>query len=927
MKNKIYLLSFFCFFLACKKTRQINSQDFALKKGLEHFQKAYREYGEESDSLSIFHYDSALYHLTIYTEQASQSTDTNYWHSLHALGYTYYKLKYLQKAEDCLAKDGGVIGKQQFLFSYWKGRVLYELGEYQKAKEIFMPLLRHPYLEQDKNQKAIICLDLANMSANLGDAQESILPYFKTAQVCAITPSIKLNVYRGLGVFYDRSEETYQDYDSANFYFQKARLLANTQNIAPPEMFWYNYATLLGHIAQTDAAQAKIAWDSATVFFQRETRIQESRRDSNNLADIYNNWGYFARKIIYPDLNNSIRYYSQAFQFLFSHKTPYQKVALSNSRSILLTNYTYAGLAKSYFAKYGDTKFHQTTYLDTSLFYYLKVKEAMVHTRKTLGTEESKQILNDILYGVYEPALQAVDFLYQQAGKQDTALQLAYQLIEAGKSLNLLENINNKDALEKSGIPQELVEKEEMLQGAILDLEKEFQRKKDVNILKKKQQKESELAQLLVQLETDRQSHRYYELKYPSTNLTIQQIEDKCKRENTTFIDFFQGNNSVCALYVSPTKTGFLRKEVSDSILNALSANCTQLIDSMKSENVETLKSVVTKFQKPSNLLYQLIFKELDSLLYQQVGQKVVLILDGHLHKIAFDALMYAPSAESYLIKKYNFSYQPSAYLWYHASQNTLTSPRIAAFAPVFDATFYQTYPRAKHQPEIALSESEKTIGKLSKCYDFDTYLREKATIHTFQQKAEDYDILHLATHAYGNDNSPDSTCFALAPNQKGDSTYLGRLYLENIYATPMKKAELALLTACETGKGKIAKGEGVMSLARAFRYAGCQRMITTLWSVDEKETMKTSEDFYAHLAQGKNYGDALYEAKLTKFTNHLPPRDWAGLILIGDAKGGCKLTTSQPFWKKWDWLIVLLLIVGSVVALGIWRKRNYFFT
>jgi len=88
-------------------------------------------------------------------------------------------------------------------------------------------------------------------------------------------------------------------------------------------------------------------------------------------------------------------------------------------------------------------------------------------------------------------------------------------------------------------------------------------------------------------------------------------------------------------------------------------------------------------------------------------------------------------------------------------------------------------------------------------------------------------------------------------------------LYLTEIYGLHLN-ANLLVLSACETGIGKLEKGEGMISLARAFNYAGVPAIVTTLWKIDDESTSKIMEYFYENLNNSLSKNEALHQAKLT---------------------------------------------------------------
>jgi CHAT domain-containing protein len=111
---------------------------------------------------------------------------------------------------------------------------------------------------------------------------------------------------------------------------------------------------------------------------------------------------------------------------------------------------------------------------------------------------------------------------------------------------------------------------------------------------------------------------------------------------------------------------------------------------------------------------------------------------------------------------------------------------------------------------------------------------------------------------------------------------------LRNIYNLTLN-ADLVVLSACETGIGELKRGEGIVSLARAFAYAGAKSIITTLWSVNDKSTMHIMEEFYRQLHKGQPKDYALWKAKMEYLqkakseTAH--PFFWSAFVPVGDMR------------------------------------------
>ncbi|HKL02599.1 MAG TPA: CHAT domain-containing protein, partial [Cryomorphaceae bacterium] len=129
--------------------------------------------------------------------------------------------------------------------------------------------------------------------------------------------------------------------------------------------------------------------------------------------------------------------------------------------------------------------------------------------------------------------------------------------------------------------------------------------------------------------------------------------------------------------------------------------------------------------------------------------------------------------------------------------------------------------------------------------------------------------------------------------------------------------ADLAVLTACETGLGAYSDGEGVLSLAYAFQYAGCPNVMYSLWKIDDKQSTEIARGFYNELKSGKTYSGALRAAKLN-YMNRVPqelaaPFYWSGMVIAG-TNGQFEVDNSWPIWLYV--LVISVIIILTVIVM-----------
>lgn len=178
--------------------------------------------------------------------------------------------------------------------------------------------------------------------------------------------------------------------------------------------------------------------------------------------------------------------------------------------------------------------------------------------------------------------------------------------------------------------------------------------------------------------------------------------------------------------------------------------------------------------------------------------------------------------------------------------------------------------------------------------------------------------MAHLAIH--GVADTVNALQSRLIFRAGGDSLEDGQLYAHELYDLNLEQLDLAVLSACESGIGKNQAGEGVMSMARGFAYAGCPSIVISLWKLDDRTAAKVMRSFYAHLSENEPIDDALTNAKsdylssANEFKSH--PSYWAAFLAVGDTR---PLDLNRS--KAWIWTVTLL-VISSVVFLYFFRKR-----
>jgi len=177
-------------------------------------------------------------------------------------------------------------------------------------------------------------------------------------------------------------------------------------------------------------------------------------------------------------------------------------------------------------------------------------------------------------------------------------------------------------------------------------------------------------------------------------------------------------------------------------------------------------------------------------------------------------------------------------------------------------------------------------VLECAEIFEGQPYIEGQAREYAFKQNAADAGILHLAMHAFLDDVNPLYSRLAFNLEGEGKEGEDELLYAYELYNTRLN-ADLAILSACNTGAGRVAKGEGVMSLSHAFKYAGCPNVVLNYWPANDKSAKDLVVSFARHLKDGKGKSEALNEARKAYLQSAAPsdahPYFWGGLTLIGD--------------------------------------------
>jgi CHAT domain-containing protein len=260
---------------------------------------------------------------------------------------------------------------------------------------------------------------------------------------------------------------------------------------------------------------------------------------------------------------------------------------------------------------------------------------------------------------------------------------------------------------------------------------------------------------------------------------------------------------------------------------------------------------------------------------------RLVLVGDGPLHELPWAALL--DSRGKRLIERYSLSTTVSlGVLTWPPSQRPPTATLMCAVDPVGKGgERFEMARRSGFAPlRYAREETRKVAQLFPGAVGFAGPLAREGEV---KAQMDRYALLHFATHGILDAQNGLRSWLLLAP-EPAESKEDGRLEGQEIVELPLS-ARLAVLSACETGRGQPSGGDGLLSLAWAFRAAGCPSIVASQWKVDDRATGKLMVDFYRALKAGQRKDEALRQAMLAvkKEPGYSAPFYWAAFQVIGD--------------------------------------------
>lgn len=557
--------------------------------------------------------------------------------------------------------------------------------------------------------------------------------------------------------------------------------------------------------------------------------------------------------------------------------------------------------------------------LDASLETFRRGDSLITWSRYSYQNRASRDLLAANANELYAGALHTLFHLYEQTA--DTAyFNLALAYVEQNKALSVLENLNELYARSFLGIPDAVVKAEQSLVEDIDfytrqlklsrgEADKEMLGRWEESLFLKRRAQDSLLKDIRLR------HPRYYNMRHGRQEVSPGRLRSELLAEGETLVEYFLDGDSVFVLLLSAGQQHFYRLPAPDL-----------------AEQVALLREAAIQRSDTFYALSHSLYRTLVLPLADDIsGGRLAIVPDGVLAYLPFELLLSEPppppdqvrhASMPYLLRAYSIRYLFSAgsALQYRLLQGEQRAGRrgILALAPIFGPN------GAGSGHFTALPGAQAELDSLETGFMGWFFRGKRATESNFKRFSQYADVYHIATHADVNDLLPGASRLLLQPGSGED----GELFAYELYKLRLP-AGLAVLSACNTGIGKIKKGEGSASLAHAFAYAGCPNLVMSLWPVRDRATPLLIKQYYDRLAEGMDKAEALRAAKLYCLEHDelfAHPYFWGGFLYAGSRE-------PQPLKRRWSpgagavaaasafALLVLALIVFLRRSGPVWRS------
>ncbi|MFH1121426.1 MAG: CHAT domain-containing protein [Bacteroidota bacterium] len=832
-------------------------------------------------------------------------------------------LLFFEKAEKILLKKVGANHSDLGSLYQNMGQAYIHMADYEKALTFFNKALAIASENFEAGHPGILSINMniGYVYEKKGEFKNALKYYELSLPDDKSNPSV-IKSFSNMASLYSAMDQT----EKADEFYNKAintavRLFGSDH----PEtgLLYTRYGYFLSQEKMEDKS---IAWIRKALDISLKNYGKKSCEVSNNLTNIGNY--YFIK----DDFNQALNYYQDAIIAYVKDFNDHNPASNPQIKSIEPDRYLVNALnGKAEALRLINTE----TSLKNSLGTYKLAIKIVEKLRSTYQNEESKLLLSEEERKTFLNTVSVSTTLYHLTHQKEYLIE-AFKYADKGKSAVLFASLQDLEARQFGKIPEEIQVVEKRLKldlGSYQRYIYEERQKTQPNEVKLRFwetrvfELESSYDSLTRVLEKEYPD--YYSLKYKEPDVSVEKIK-KLLEPGRAVIEYTLTDSVLYIFVINQTSFELITQKIDSSFIK----NIGVLKEATSSNDLMSVG--MEDYLKYTNAAYSLYRNLIEPFTGFISDKKLIIIPDSEIGYISFDMLLDAPANAKimdfrdlpFLIRNYVISYSASATLQFSAlnkDENKATR-NLLAMAPSYDNLTNLkesgfTDDTGKTVYLLPIPGVEEEIKGIKKALSGNTLSGDEATEKNFKDIAGKYNILHLAMHTLVNNEKPMLSKLVFYQNK--DTIEDGMLNTYELFSMNLN-AGLAVLSACNTGTGKLMKGEGMMNLARGFIYAGVPGIVMTLWSVEDQSSAEIVEKFYEYLEDGLSKDEALRQAKLDLISQGDPLRShpyyWAAYVTIGDYS---PMKLIKPLWTNFLFGLIGFLSVAGISLMFFHRKKS----
>lgn len=796
-------------------------------------------------------------------------TDMNLAVCLNNIGLTYIQLSMYDRAYDYLSRSlslsRNLDNTVHLATTYGNmGMVHHNLGNYDQAMIAYQKALDYARKSGNPVKESHVLVNLGNLYNQLGDEQKS-LNYYKESLNTVLdhgitSPSELSTKYKNIA----SRQKDLGELEEARKNYKKA--------LALRKKVGNRYDLALSYLDMAKLERMSQRYEAAISYAMRSKAIADSLGILDLTMESNISLGVTQRYM--SDNHKAIRYF---------------RTALRQSRSLPSRESLHPLSLLAY--SFDDIE------SDSAVVYGRQLVQ-MIETRRSKVGE-----LASIKSGYFQSYSEFYVDLASWLIKYHNNVKDALKMVEASKARSLLDelaqasqNLDEQLPLETRLKKQDLTERIETVQSKLDTGSSETSVQR---LQKTLRQTELEYAAFMNELHT--QNPGYKKLKYPSP-ISAEEAQQLVP-SNTAVLQYAFAQDDLLIFLITNNRIRVERVNVVEGSSN--SEHITRLVQHFR-DNILAHAPKQSLAADSEKLVEHLITPFADEL---SRYSNLIIVPDDVLAYLPFEALTLG---DQYLVEQFSIKYAPSLTTFNHLKNNKARTQYSRQMLAVAGSNFGgTTSPLDRGKAYAPLPATLAEVDSIAANFSDATVMKEGNFSESYIKEAlrQDYRFIHLATHGIIDEEYPNLSGLALSSTPvEPDSKEDGMLRSSEIYELDIN-SEMVVLSACNTGLGKIVKGEGMLGLQRSFFYAGVPTVSVSLWNVYDRSTAYFMNKFYKYFLDTMNnqesgwsmqsvlrwvgwdqsvpFGDAapaMRQAKLRMLEHPLfnHPVYWAPFIVVG---------------------------------------------